>query len=300
MRIIAEGLRIPEGPVAMPDGTILFVEIEGQTLCRCHPDGRVQVIAELGGGPNGLAIGPDRAAYVTNNGGFVWAPVPGAGGLKMPNGDMSGYKGGSIQRIDLRTGTVTTLYDRFEGQPLSAPNDLVFDDHGGFWFTDMGKARPSGLDNGAVYYAKADGSSIRRMTGPLKTPNGITLSPDGTTLYVSQTDTGHVLKGAVSPGGNPASLQLGLFAAPGGNAQMDGMALETNGSIVAAVNGNGGLMRFSSDGSSIEYTPLPDWFTSNVVFGGADMRTCFVTLSVRGQIVALDWPHPGVAPRFVR
>jgi sugar lactone lactonase YvrE len=66
---IASGLRCPEGPVAMPDGTVLLVENARQTLSRVTPDGRAHVIATLGGGPNGAAMGPGGKIYVTNNGG---------------------------------------------------------------------------------------------------------------------------------------------------------------------------------------------------------------------------------------
>src|SRR3954452_23176889 len=73
IRVIATGLRFPEGPVAMKDGSIVLVEIERQTLTRVHPDGRTEIVATTGGGPNGLAIGPDGAFYVCNNGGLPGA-----------------------------------------------------------------------------------------------------------------------------------------------------------------------------------------------------------------------------------
>ena len=72
--------------------------------------------------------------------------------------------------------------------PLKGPNDLVFDAHGGFYFTDLGKRRPRDMDVGAVYYAKADGSFITEVAYPMVTPNGIGLSPDGNTLYVAETE----------------------------------------------------------------------------------------------------------------
>ena len=67
-KIIAEGLAFPEGPVAMPDGSVLFVEIAGGCLSRVLASGKVERVAELGGGPNGAAIGPDGHGYVCNNG----------------------------------------------------------------------------------------------------------------------------------------------------------------------------------------------------------------------------------------
>src|SRR4029079_16703893 len=74
---IARGLRFPEGPVAMPDGSVLLVEIERKTLSRGTPDGRIHGVASLGGGPNGAAMGPGGKIYVTNNGGFEWIERPG-------------------------------------------------------------------------------------------------------------------------------------------------------------------------------------------------------------------------------
>src|SRR5438105_14768794 len=73
---IASGLRFPEGPVAMPDGSVVLVEIERRTLSRVTPDGKIHVIARLGGGPNGAAIGPGGKMYVTNNGGLQFIQRP--------------------------------------------------------------------------------------------------------------------------------------------------------------------------------------------------------------------------------
>jgi sugar lactone lactonase YvrE len=72
MRILATGLQCPEGPIAMPDDTILLVEIARETLSRVLPDGRVDVVASIPGGPNGAAIGPDGRVYICNCGGFAW------------------------------------------------------------------------------------------------------------------------------------------------------------------------------------------------------------------------------------
>jgi gluconolactonase len=196
--IVATGLRFPEGPVPMPDGSVLLVEIARGTLTRVSTDGSLSVVAELGGGPYGLAIGPDGAAYVCNNGGFQWVE---AGPLLFPGHAANAAACGSIQRVDLATGAVTTLYDGFEGEALKGPNDIVFDGHGGFWFTDHGQVRASGRDHGAIYYAKADGSHITRQRAEVMGPNGIGLSPDDRTLYVSETMTARVwAMDVVAPG----------------------------------------------------------------------------------------------------
>src|SRR5882724_9733955 len=90
---IAAGLRFPEGPVAMPDGSVILVEIERRTLSRVTPDGKIHVIATLGGGPNGAAMGPGGKIYVTNNGGLQFVDRP---GRLFPIGQGADYTSGSI------------------------------------------------------------------------------------------------------------------------------------------------------------------------------------------------------------
>jgi gluconolactonase len=124
IRTIATGLRFPEGPVAMLDGSVVLVEIERQTVTRVKPDGSTEVIAHTGGGPNGLAGGPDGAFYVCNNGGFMWRLEL---NLMRPAGPASDYTGGCIQRVDPKTGAVTVLYDHCGAHKLLGPNDIVFD-----------------------------------------------------------------------------------------------------------------------------------------------------------------------------
>src|SRR5258708_2820381 len=121
MRAMATGLRFPEGPVAMQDGSVVLVEIERRTVSRVQPDGRVEVIADTGGGPNGLAVGPDGAFYLCNNGGFAWHEES---GQLRPIGPSADYTGGRIERVDPRTGAVTRLYDRCGDHKLLGPNDI--------------------------------------------------------------------------------------------------------------------------------------------------------------------------------
>src|SRR3546814_11322470 len=91
----------------MDDGSIFLVEIARGTLTRVSPDGSVTVVAELGGGPNGAALGPDGAVYVCNNGGcFTWEHVM---GFTLPGPVPDAWEGGSIQRVDLDTGEVTKI-----------------------------------------------------------------------------------------------------------------------------------------------------------------------------------------------
>ncbi|MDP2289576.1 MAG: SMP-30/gluconolactonase/LRE family protein, partial [Actinomycetota bacterium] len=105
---ITTGLRFPEGPIAMPDGSVVLVEMFGPRITRVHPDGSKETVAEIEGGPNGAAIGPDGALYLCNNGG-CFTPVELAGLLLPGAFDPSRYLGGRIQRVDLATGAVSDL-----------------------------------------------------------------------------------------------------------------------------------------------------------------------------------------------
>ena len=187
---IASGLKYPEGPIAMPDGSFVLVEIARGTLTGVGADGVVEVIANLGGGPNGAAIGPDGYCYVCNNGGGDYYEVDGQ--LLFVDGQASSYRGGRIERVNLETGDADVIYDSCDGHRLTGPNDIVFDAEGGFWFTDFGQTRERERDLGGVYYAHVDGSLIKEAIYPVETPNGVGLSPDEKVLYVSESITGRI------------------------------------------------------------------------------------------------------------
>ena len=301
IREIASGLQFPEGPIAMDDGSVVLVEIARGTLSRVTPDGRVQVLADLGGGPNGAAIGPDGAVYVCNNGGFNYTTE--IDGCVRPVGQADNYSGGRIERVDLATGRSERLYDQVDGLGLRGPNDIVFDAFGGFYFTDLGKVRANDMDRGGVYYGDTRGQPAQVISRPVMTPNGIGLSPDGHTLYFAETEAARLwafditAPGTVrkDPWPSPHGGRL-VVAAPGGHYQrFDSLALDALGNICVATLMHGGISVVSADGSMCSHVPLPDRFTTNLCFGGRERRTAFVTLSGSGRLIAIDdWPVPGL------
>ena len=298
-RELASGLQFPEGPIALADGSVLLVEIKRGTLTRVSSGGRTTVVAKTGGGPNGAALGPDGKVYVCNNGGFEWHEV---GPYLLPGNQPADYAGGSIQRVDLATGAVETLYRECGGHALRGPNDLVFDPTGGFWFTDHGKTRPRDRDRGGLYYARPDGKTAREVVYPLDAPNGVGLSPDGRRVYVAETHTGRVFywnlagPGEIAPHTSPN--QGVLLAGLPGMQLLDSLAVDSAGNVCVATIVNGGITVISPDGSKIEHVPMPDPLTTNICFGGKDLRTAYVTLSATGKLVATEWPRPGLALAF--
>jgi len=297
IRTLAEGLEFPEGPVALGDGSVVVVEIAAGRLTRVMPGGAKTVAALPGGGPNGAAIGPDGKCYVCNNGGFEWVVE---GRHRRPFLQARDYAGGRIERVDLATGAVECLCRAAGEVSLKGPNDLVFDRHGGFYFSDLGKVRAREMDRGAVYYAKADGSAITEVAFPMVTPNGVGLSPDGTTLYVAETEAARlwafdiVEPGVVRKEPWPSPHGGRLVSGVGGYQRFDSLALDAEGRICVATLINGGITVISPDGRHVEHHPMPDPMTTNICFGGSDMRTAFITLSWAGRLVAVDWPVPGL------
>jgi len=304
-RTIASGLRFPEGPIAMPDGSILLVEIERRTLSRINPDGTVDVVAEPGGGPNGAAIGPDGRCYLCNNGGFDFAYEEGGVGMR-PVAQAADYSGGRIEAVDLETGAVEVLYTECDGNPLRGPNDIVFDAAGGFYFTDLGKVRARDWDRTGLYYARTDGSLIREVAHPVITPNGIGLSPDEKTLYAAETVTGRLWAfdiaepGVIDKHPYPSPHGGRLVGNSTGLRNFDSLAVEANGNICVATLLDGGITVFAPDGSSIEHVPMPDpYYVTNICFGGPDLKTAYITQSWLGTVIAVDWPRPGLPLNFL-
>jgi gluconolactonase len=298
---ITSGLRFPEGPIAMDDGSVVLVEIFGPRVTRVQPDGSKETVAEVPGGPNGAAIGPDGALYLCNNGG-CFTPVEVAGLLLPGAYDPARYIGGAIQRVDLATGEVTDLYTECEGAPLRAPNDLVFDSTGGFWFTDHGRRDDDFSDRTAVYYATADGSTIKRMIHPVDAPNGIGLSPDGTRLYYAETHTGRVFQRTVTAPGElapvaPFDVSILLAGLPGMQL-FDSLAVDGDGNVCVATIVNGGITVIAPSGEVLRHLPTGDLVTTNICFGGPDLRTAFITCASTGRLVSTPWPNAGLRLAF--
>ena len=299
IELVTEGLRFPEGPIAMADGSVILTEIEGQVLTRVTPDGAKTTVAETGGGPNGAAIGPDGAIWVTNNGGsFQWLKQD---GLTIPGPTPPEHTGGSIQRVDIATGKVETVYESCDGRRFAGPNDLVFDREGGFWFSDHGAGMPEGRKHGALYYARCDGSHIVRARDHLISPNGVGLSPDESVVYMADTQLGRLWAFDVA---SPGVLGPAAGFAPGrvvhtlpGYQLLDSLAVEAGGKVCVATIINGGITAFDPNGET-EHFAFPDLITTNICFGGADMMDAWITCSSTGKLYKCRWPRPGLKLNF--
>ncbi|ONG54198.1 gluconolaconase [Pseudoroseomonas deserti] len=298
MKILAEGLRFPEGPVAMPDGSVVLVELAAQVVSRIAADGTRSVVAKVEGSPNGLAVGPGGLLYLCNNGGFSWHEED---GLLRPSGQSADYSGGRIETIDPKTGAVKRLYDNVDGVTLKGPNDIVFDGQDGFWFSDLGKVRARDRDHGGIYWAASDGSKIVEAAFPVPGgANGIGLSPDGKVVYAAETETGRLWAWDII---GPGQVKKAPWPSPHGGRlvcqfpgfrRLDSLAVAASGNIVVATLVEGEITTVSPGGEIVDVVKMPERMPTNICFGGADLRTAYVTLSTTGKLAVLPWREPGL------
>lgn len=178
----------------------------------------------------------------------------------MPSPKRPNYQGGSVRRVNLETGEITVLYNEFKGKRLLAPDDIVFDKSGGFWFPETGIQDEYTLQMGALYYGTIEGDPLVQV-GPMPGMPG----------RVVQTLPGYQW--------------------------LDSLKVEADGRICVGAIFNGGITVFSPDGST-DHVPVPDLFTTNLCFGGADMQDLWITASSTGKIYKTRWPQPGLKLAF--
>ncbi len=295
--LVASGLGFPEGPVVMADGSVLVVEIQKGNISR-HWNGKSETVATPGGGPNGLAIGPDGALWCCNNGGFNWSSVD---GLLIPGNAADDYSGGRIERIDVGTGKVERVLDTVDGNKLKGPNDLVFDKAGKLYFTDHGKSYSRHRDYGGLYFLAKGASEAKELDFHYTSPNGVGLSPDEKTVYMADTMTGRMWAFDLAAPGEikPATPFNGgrVVATMPGLQYFDSLAMTAAGNVCVATILNGGITTITPQGG-FSHTAFPDLLVTNIAFGGADMKDAWLTLSSTGQLIKCRWPEAGLKLNF--
>ena len=223
----------------------------------------------------------------------------------MGQGPHPDYKFGSIQRINATTGECTTLYTECNGHTLSAPNDIVFDVHGGFYFTDLGKRYARHRDHGGLYYALPDGSKIVELACPMLEPQWVRPLAGRQDPLRRPTRKGpgcrafNVEGPGVLEKSKPFHPHSGrCIAGLPGHARFDSLAVLANGNIAVATLTTGYITEFLPAGEVVRAVKMPDIYPTNICFGGPDMRTAYITLSDSGRLARMPWPEPGLKLNF--
>jgi len=300
LAVLGSGLGFTEGPVITSDGAVLVVDIDGGRILRLA-GGEVQVIATPGGGPNGMALETPTSALVANNGGFLWTEV---NGNRIPidhathTNEPADFDGGWIERVDLASGEVNVLHRECDGRQLRGPNDLVVDEVGGVWFTDHGKGRRESVDRGGLYYLPPGGDAVVEKAFPLLGANGVGLSPDNRRVYVAETHTGRLWAwdldgpGEIRTVGGGVAIRHGGICLAATPCSFDSLAVEADGRIAIGAIGDG-IAVVTPDGNELDLFPIPGDTTTNIAFGGTDLRRAVITLSRSGRVIETTWPRPG-------
>lgn len=259
VEVVKDDFRSTEGPVGMPDGSLLFTETRASVIQRIAPDGTASVYLENTGLANGLGFDRQGRLIAAQHGG----------------------EGQGVARIGIiaPAGEERVLVDGFQGRPFVRPNDLVVDARGGVYFTDPAPrpADPGGaLETPShVYYLRPDGRLVL-LDDRMRRPNGIQLSPDGWTLYVADTILEDIIAFDVMADGSVANGRV--FAKirdvdPAVGSGADGMAMDADGRLYST--SSTGVQVFDPRGEHLGTIPIPRR-AQNVAFAGPDRSWLYV------------------------
>ena len=287
---IATSVSMLEGPAVDAEGNVYFTDILTQRIMRFSKDGKFSIFREKSNIANGLVIDPQGRLVA-------------AEGAASPTAERSGMATGGIPRVtrtDLKTGKVEVLADRYNGKPLSGPNDVTIDAKGRLYVTDS--------TGGAVYRIDAPGKIARILAAPeIQRPNGIQISPDDKTLYLVEANGAQggarmIRAYDLLPDGTVKNMRVFYNFYPGRSA--DGMSIDTRGNLYAAagmhrtrgtaetLDTKCGVYVISPQGKLLKFIPVPEDYLTNTAFGGPDMKTLYITAGktlykVRNDIAGL-------------
>ena len=272
---IATSVSMLEGPTVDRDGNVYFTDILMQRIMRLGRDGKFSVFREKSNVANGLVIDPQGRLIA-------------AEGSRSPTAERMGIATGGVPRVtrtDLKSGRMEILADTYQGKPLSGPNDVTIDGMGRVYVTDS--------DGGAVYRIDGPRKIARVLAAPdIQRPNGINISPDDKTLYLVEANGAQggarmIRAYDLLPDGSVRNMRVLYNFYPGRSA--DGMSIDTQGNLYAAAGLHAtrgtsetldtkcGVYVISPQGKLLRFIPIPEDYITNTAFGGADMKTLYVT-----------------------
>jgi gluconolactonase len=243
--------KFTEGPTCDKGGNVFFTDQPNDRIMKWSVDGKLSTFKQPAGRANGMFFDPKgNLIACADEKNELWAIAP--------------------------DGKVTVLVKEFEGKLLNGPNDVwVAPDESMYlsdpfykrsWWNHTDRPQPSEQ----VYFLSADRQTVKRVTADLVKPNGIIGTPDGKTLFVSDIQAGKTYAYDIEPKGELSKKRL--FCELGS----DGMTLDNEGDLFLTGKG---VTVFDKAGQRIEHIEVPESWTANLCFGGADRQTLFITAS---------------------
>jgi len=248
---LAGGFQFTEGATCDAAGNVFFVDQPNNRIHEWSTAGKLSIFLEPSGHANGMmfdARGNLIACADERN--ELWSIAP----------DKS----------------VTVLVTNFQGKYLNGPNDVWIAPNGGMFLTDPFYRRTwwdhqvTALPSEAVFYLAPDRHTLTRVAEDLRRPNGITGTPDGKTLYVSDIGRGQTWRYDIRPAGSLRNKAL--FCALGS----DGMTIDDQGDVYLTGHG---VSVYDRTGKLAEHIAVPENWVGNLCFGGKDRKTLFMAAS---------------------
>jgi gluconolactonase len=255
---LAGEFQFTEGPTADAAGNVFFTDQPNNRILRWSVDGKLATFAQPAGRANGMCFDARGNLLVCADENTELWLVPAA---SIARGTLDGKQ---------------VLAREYRGKRLNGPNDVWAHPGGALYFTDPFYKRPwwtwdqMPQDGQHVYRLAPDHQTLTRVAEDLKQPNGIVGTPDGRTLYVADIGDRKTYRFTIREDGSLADRAL--FCELGS----DGMTLDAEGNLYLTGRG---VTVFDKTGRQIEHIPVPENWTANVCFGGADRQTLFITAS---------------------
>lgn len=252
LTLAADGYKFTEGPAVDPKGDVYFTDQPNDRILKWSAaSGKVETFMQPCGRANGL--------YFDREGKLI----------------ACADENGELRRVDPQSKAITVLLDRYDGKLFNGPNDVWVAPEGGMFFTDpfykrdywQGRDKPE-QEKQRVFFLPKGAKTPLVADETLVQPNGIIGSPDGTLLFVADIGARRTYQYEIAENGSLRNRKL--FCEMGS----DGMTLDSAGNLYLTGKG---ITVFDKNGKKLGEIPVPESWTANVTFGGADLKTLFIT-----------------------
>jgi gluconolactonase len=257
---LAGDFSFTEGATADAKGNVFFTDQPNNRILEWSVAGKLSTFLQPAGRANGMCFNKDGTLIAcADEHNELWSIAPDK--------------------------TVTVLITNYQGKYLNGPNDVWIAPNGAMFISDPFYLRSwwdhttKAITNEAVYYLSPDRKDLRPLTDDLKRPNGITGTPDGKNLYVSDIDGGKTWRYDISPDGSLGNKTF--FCALGS----DGMTIDEKGNVYLTGHG---VTVFDPAGKKIGHIDVHENWTGNLCFGGPDHQTLFITASTSLYAISMQ------------